>query len=108
MINRRRFAMLLGGSIAAPWLLRSEEAAKRKTVFYSAVGGDLTLYSMDIDAASLTRRNTVTVPVNIQYAWPHPLSPHLYVASSSGGPGAAGARNFAHADRKSTRLNSSH
>jgi 6-phosphogluconolactonase (cycloisomerase 2 family) len=93
--------MLLGGSIAVPGgLFRGQEPkAKGKTVFYSAVGGDLTLYNMDIDAASLTRRSTVTVPVNIQYAWPHPLSPHLYVASSSGGPGAAGARNFAHAFR---------
>jgi 6-phosphogluconolactonase (cycloisomerase 2 family) len=100
MMKRREFAMLLAGSIAAPRLFRSQEAkTKRKTVFFSAVGGDLTLYSMDIDTASLTKGSTVTVPVNIQYAWPHPSSRYFYVVASSGGPGVASDRNFAYAFR---------
>ena len=100
MMNRRKFATLLAGSIVGPGLYRREETtAARKTVFYSAVGGDLTLYSMDLDAATLTKRGMVTVPVNIQYAWPHPSRKYLYVVSSSGGPGVAGNRNFAHAFR---------
>ena len=84
MMDRRRFAMLLAGSIAASRFSSGQEAGtKGKTVFYSSVGGDLTLYSMDVDAASLVRRNTVTLPVNIQYAWPHPSKQYLYIVSSS-------------------------
>src|SRR5438105_3445069 len=99
-MNRRTFTTLVAGSIVAPRLFQKESLkTSRKTVFYSAVGGDLTLYSMDIEAASLTRRDTLSVPVNIQYAWPHPSRRYLYVVSSSGGPAVAGDRHFAHAFR---------
>src|SRR5262249_27145119 len=100
MMDRRRFAMLLAGSIAAPRLSWGQGVgAKSKTVFYSSVGSDLTLYSMDVDDASLVKRNTVTLPANIQYAWPHPSKQYFYVASSGGGPGVASNQNFAHAFR---------
>ena len=54
-------------------------------MFYSAVGGDLSLYSMDVDSATLTKRSTVSLPANVQYAWPHPSKKFLYVVSSAGG-----------------------
>src|SRR4030095_11991314 len=54
MMDRRAFATLLAGSIGARRLLWGQGAGtKRKTVLYSSVGGDLTLYSMDIDDATL-------------------------------------------------------
>ena len=100
MMDRRTFAVLLAGSIAAPRLSWGQGAgAKGKTVFYSGVGGDLTLYGMDIDGALLVKRNTVTLPANIQYAWPHPSKQHVYIVSSGGGPGVASNQNFAHAFR---------
>jgi 6-phosphogluconolactonase (cycloisomerase 2 family) len=68
-------------------------------VFYASVGGDLTLYDMDVADASLVKRSTVSVPANIQYAWPHPSKPFIYVVSSGGGPGVASKQNFAHAFR---------
>jgi 6-phosphogluconolactonase len=98
VMDRRTFTMLLAASIAASrqsW----GQGPKRNTVLYSSVGGDLTLYSMDIDDASLVKRNTVTLPANVQYAWPHPSKPYLYVVSSGGGPGVASNQNFAHAFR---------
>src|SRR5437867_9956594 len=97
-MDRRTFAMLLAGSIASR-RVSSAQATRHKTVFYSSVGGDLTLYEMDIDDATLVKRNTVTVPVNIQYAWPHPSKQYLYIVSSGGGPGVAINQNFAHAFR---------
>jgi len=100
MMDRRTFAMLLAGSLAAPrlaWGLRA--AVRSKTVFYSSVGGDLTLYGMDIDAASLVKRNTVALPANIQYGWPHPSKRYFYIVSSGGGPDVASNQNFAHAFR---------
>src|SRR5262245_22875610 len=100
MIDRRTFAMLLAGSIAAPRLSRGQRPGTRlKAVLYSSVGGDLTVYDMDIKAASLAKRNTVTLPANIQYAWPHPSKNYIYIVSSGGGPGVASNQNFAHAFR---------
>ncbi len=68
-----------------------------KTVYYASVGPALTLYDIDIEGAALTRRSTVTLPANIQYAWPHPSKRFLYVVSSSGGPGIAGDKHYANA-----------
>jgi len=65
MMDRRTFAMLLAGSIEARRLSWGQGAAGRKTVFYASVGGDLTLYSMDVDDASLVKRKTVMLPANI-------------------------------------------
>ena len=68
-----------------------------KTVYYASVGPMLTLYDLDIEAAALTKRGAVTLPANIQYAWPHPSKRFLYVVSSNGGPGITGDKHFASA-----------
>jgi len=80
MINRRTFATLLGGAVIAPQLssVRSwGEAMKTQTVFYAAVGPELASYSMDVDDAALVKRSAVTLPSDVQYAWPHPSSHFL-------------------------------
>src|SRR6476620_8877626 len=56
-----------------------------KTALYSAVGDELTHYELDIGEAVLTRRRTVKVPANVQYAWPHPSREYLYVSTSNRG-----------------------
>src|SRR5688572_3810050 len=100
MMDRRMFARLLAASITAPKLSWGQGSrVEPKTVFYASVGGDLTLYDTDVAGASLVKRNTVTVPANIQYAWPHPSKRFIYVVSSGGGPGVASKQNFAHAFR---------
>ena len=68
-----------------------------KTVYYASVGAALTLYDIDVEAVALSRRSTVSLPGNIQYAWPHPSRHYLYVVSSNGGPGVAGDRHYANA-----------
>ncbi len=98
MMDRRTFTTLLASSIATGRLSWGQnKSAKPMTVFYSSVGGDLTLHSINIDDVSLIKRDTVRVPVNIQYAWPHPSSRYLYIVSSNGGPAAAGDEHYAHA-----------
>jgi 6-phosphogluconolactonase len=94
MMDRRTFTALLASSVAAPQLAFGQA---KKTVYYASVGGELTLYSMDVEGASLTKVNAVTLPANVQYVWPHPNKQFLYVASSGGGPGVASTANFAHA-----------
>src|SRR5262245_38624798 len=63
------------------------------SALYSGVGEWLTHYSVDGDGAALSKRAAVTLPADIQYAWPHPSKRCLYVVSSNGGPRAAGDRH---------------
>jgi len=86
-INRRIFSAMLAGTVAAPRMAFAQ--AKDRSAFYSGVGGQLTQFDVDFDAATLTKRASVRLPGGIQYAWPHPSRTHLYVASSSGGVGIA-------------------
>ena len=98
MINRRTFAALLAGTVAAPKRAWSEPVTA-KTVFYTSVGPDMTLFDIDIADAALQKRGAVTLPANIQYAWPHPSKRFLYIVSSNGGPGVAGDKHLASAFR---------
>jgi 6-phosphogluconolactonase len=74
-----------------------DRAAKPKTVYYASVGPVLTLLDLDVEDAVLIKRSGVTLPANIQYAWPHPSKRYLYVVSSNGGPGVAGDKHAANA-----------
>ncbi|MFZ2080839.1 MAG: beta-propeller fold lactonase family protein [Xanthobacteraceae bacterium] len=68
-----------------------------KTMFYASVGPLLKVFDVDVDGAQLHESGAVTLPANIQYAWPHPTRRHLYVVSSNGGPGVPGDKHFASA-----------
>src|ERR1700689_3492926 len=68
-----------------------------KTVYYASLGSELTLLDLDIEDAALSRRTSVTLPANIQYAWSHPPRRYLYVVSSNGGPSVAGDKHYANA-----------
>jgi 6-phosphogluconolactonase (cycloisomerase 2 family) len=70
-----------------------------KIVFYTSVGPELARYDVDVAGAALQKRGTVTLPANLQYAWPHPSQRYLYVVSSNGGPGIAGDTHLASAFR---------
>jgi len=66
-------------------------------MYYASVGPLLRPYDLDVDGAALTAREPVTLPANIQYAWPHPSRRTLYAVSSNGGPGVAGDKHYANA-----------
>ena len=68
-----------------------------KTTYYASVGPLLKIFEVDVDGAQLRERGAVTLPANIQYAWPHPSRRYLYVVSSNGGPGVPGDKHFASA-----------
>jgi 6-phosphogluconolactonase len=102
MIDRRTLTTLLAGAAAAPELtakLAWAQAAQSRAAYYAAVGNDLALYGMNVDDATLEKRSTITLPGNVQYAWPHPSRQFFYVVSSGGGPGVASDKNFANAFR---------
>lgn len=106
MIDRRTFTTLVGSAVVLPQLSPSRafaQAAQGQTAFYSAVGGDLTLYGINVDDASLIKRGAVSVPANIQYAWPHPSKKFFYAVSSTRGSGGVEGspddKHLAHAFR---------
>ncbi len=97
MIDRRTFTACLASALAVP--RTSWAQAREKAVFYASVGPELTLYHIDVGAVALAKQSSVMLPVNVQYAWPHPSAHILYVASSNGGPGVAGDKHYASALR---------
>ena len=44
------------------------------TVLYQGVGEVLTHWDVDVEAATLTRRGSVTLPSKVQYVWPRPMN----------------------------------
>ncbi len=95
MIDRRTFTTALAGAVAAPRIAWSQGKAK-KTFFYVSQGPALLTYAMDAEALTLTPHTSVTLPGNVQYAWPHPSGAFLYVASSNGGSASLGIKGDKH------------
>src|SRR5712664_935289 len=63
MIDRRMVTTLLAGAAAAPALsprLSWGQATKNRSVFYASVGGELTLYGMNVEDATLENRGVVS------------------------------------------------
>ena len=95
MLNRRELTAMLG-ALPASALPGANAWASGAIPFYASTGPNLMLYGLNIDAAALTPIGSITLPANVQYAWPHPARKILYVAASNGQPasgptGAAGA-----------------
>src|SRR5436309_15116209 len=86
MLDRRTFLSLAASSMTAP-RLASAQPASGKAALYANVGPDLTRYDIDVAGAELIKRETVTLPAGVQYAWPHASRRYLYVASSSSASG---------------------
>src|SRR3979490_2929227 len=86
MFSRRSLLSLVAGGIAAPRSAFAREAST-KVALYANVGADLTRYDVDVAGAELIKRETVTLPAGVLYAWPHASRGSLYVASSSSASG---------------------
>lgn len=90
MINRRAFLTAVAGSFALSTSLTTQGTASIQSgrlALYANVGPDLTHYEVNVEALTLTRRDTITLPDSVQYAWPHRSRRFLYVATSSTAPG---------------------
>jgi 6-phosphogluconolactonase len=89
MIDRRAFMSLLAGTAAVPGFTWGQTSSG-KIVLYASVGPELTQYDVDVKSATLTKRGSVRLPANVQYAWPHASRRYLYVASSDSASGLGG------------------
>jgi 6-phosphogluconolactonase len=63
-----------------------ESPAMSRIFLFSAVDDTLSRYEVDIATATLTRRESICTAAKVQYAWPHPEEPILYVTTSAAGP----------------------
>jgi len=99
MPTRRTFCALTAGAFAAPHLAWGQEKNKQMTsqsFFYASLGPALRVYRIDPEKAALTPGGEVKLPEKVQYAWPHPSAPFLYVASSEGGSSSLGIKGTRH------------
>jgi 6-phosphogluconolactonase len=78
--------MMVGRSLAAGGAAMPQSEPAR-VALYASVGPKLTHYDVYVAGAALGRRGTVSLPANVQYAWPHASGRYLYVASSDSQPG---------------------
>ena len=67
MIDRRTFNALLAGTVAMPATSWAQAEMKAKTAFYQSVGPELSLFDIDVEAATLSKQSSVTLPANVQY-----------------------------------------
>ena len=58
-----------------------------RLALYASIANELTHYDIDVAAATLTRRDSVRLPANVQYVWPHASQPFLYAATSDSASG---------------------
>jgi 6-phosphogluconolactonase (cycloisomerase 2 family) len=103
MPSRRTFCALAAGAFAAPRLAWGQDNKQDKSkpmmnqsFFYASLGPALRLYRIDLEKAILTRGGEAKLPEKVQYAWPHPTAPFLYVASSEGGSSSLGIKGTRH------------
>ena len=90
LLNIAAFALLAAAIGQTQTNLDNKSSSKTsgmgKVALYAAVGPELTQYDVDVDAATLTKRGSLTLPANVQEATPHPSKQYLYIAWSNGGP----------------------
>ncbi|HVC51699.1 MAG TPA: beta-propeller fold lactonase family protein, partial [Stellaceae bacterium] len=61
-----------------------------KIALYASIGPRLTQYDLDVEAATLKRGASVTLPANVHYVWPHRSRRFLYAATSDSASGVGG------------------
>jgi 6-phosphogluconolactonase len=100
MLTRRSFAAWCTGAMAATGCSFGQRpTAHGRTVLYSGVGSEFARYEVDVNAATLLRRDSVELKSSVQYVWPHPSRRFLYVSSSNSGPGHVGDEHYLEAFR---------
>ena len=68
--------------------ITTKAAAPGRVVLYAGAGPELMQFDVDVDNATLIKRGSVTLPDNVQEAWPSPSRKFLYVTWSNGVTGS--------------------
>jgi len=54
----------------------------RRVAIFNSVGDVVTRWDLDVENAALHRRASLSMPSVVQYGWPHPSGPYLYVTTT--------------------------
>ncbi len=65
-------------------MLAATLAQAQTVALYASAGPELVHYQVGVESATLIRQGSVTLPDNVQYAWPDPSGRYLYAAWSNG------------------------
>src|SRR5881628_405256 len=65
-------------------VMTQAQSSSGRVALYASIGPEVVHYQVDVETATLVKRDSVTLPDNVQYAWPHPSRQYLYVAWSNG------------------------
>ena len=68
--------------------ITTKAAAPGRVVLYAGAGPELMQFDVDVDNATMIKRGSVTLPDNVQEAWPSPSRKFLYVTWSNGVTGS--------------------
>jgi 6-phosphogluconolactonase len=87
MHSLRRYGLGVLLAAGLPLALAANQApgGSGKASVFASVGEELIVFSADIEAATLTRQASISLPGFVQEAWVSPSGPLLYVAWSNGG-----------------------
>ena len=86
-----RIGLLALLSLSATLWLGAQTKSKGaggRSVLYAANGPELIQYDVDVEKATLTKRDSVMLPQLVQEAWLHPSHKYLYVTWSNGVTGS--------------------
>ncbi len=89
-MTTRRSAQLVLATLIAIDATTAAAPQTAGTVMYAAAGSELSAYVANPAAATLEKRASVTLPENVQEAWPHPSRQWLYVGWSNNSAGERG------------------
>lgn len=91
-MDRRAFIAAFASTAAGCGTAGGGSNPGERTVLYSAIDDKMTRFDVDVAAATVTQRESVTLPSMVQYAWFHPSHRYVYAATSDvSGGSAAGA-----------------
>ena len=96
MTTRRSFISMLAGAAAIPAVSWGQQSRSGKVVLYASSGPELSWWDVDVAGMTLTKRGSVTLPANVQYAWPHVSRQYLYATSSDSASGIGGFAGKTH------------
>jgi 6-phosphogluconolactonase len=77
--------------VAAIIAAQGSRSSAGRPIVYAAVGADLVRFDVDVENATLTRRQSRRLPANVQEAALHPSGDYLYIGTSNGGSSYGGA-----------------
>jgi 6-phosphogluconolactonase (cycloisomerase 2 family) len=68
----------------------------RRVAIFNSVGNVISCWELDVEAGTLERRGSLTMPSVVQYGWAHPSGQYLYVTTTDSERGSMSINGSAH------------